>query len=272
MRKLARAIGPLILLAWVTNGAASAQPASIRYQSGDTPMVGYLARPLGQTGRAPGILVVHDWMGLGPYARRRADELAGLGYVALAVDMYGGGKQANDNTEAAQLAGDLKKGDRAELLRRATAALETLAGLPQVDTNRLAAIGYCFGGTVVLELARSGAPLRASSSTTVPPKQYPIAASRLVSTCGSPARVSSAAVARRSSSARSPFFKSPASWAASVLSLACLPPPYMSTAKATYPSPASSSARLRAYGPSPIQSCTTRIPGARPVWPSGRAR
>ena len=160
MRTPTTMIGTLILLTWVATGAVSAQPATIKYKSGDTAMVGYLARPLGQVGRAPGILVVPDWMGLGPYARRRADELAGLGYVALAVDMYGGGKMANDNTEAAQLAGDLKKGDRAELRRRATAALETLTGLPQVDTNRLAAIGYCFGGTVVLELARGGAPLK----------------------------------------------------------------------------------------------------------------
>jgi len=104
------------------------------------------------------VLVVHEWWGLNDFARERALKLAGLGYVALAADMYGGGDTARDREEAGKLAGALQ--NRPDLLRaRAQAALGVLAADPLVDPKRLAAIGFCFGGTTVLELAYSGADL-----------------------------------------------------------------------------------------------------------------
>ena len=108
----------------------------------------------------PGILVVHEGLGLGDFAMERARRLAGLGYVALAADMFGERRQARNLQEVATLVGGLRA-EPEKLRARGRAALETLAALPQVDARRLAAIGFCFGGSVVLELARAGADLRA---------------------------------------------------------------------------------------------------------------
>lgn len=102
---------------------------------------------------------MHEWKGLNPYAVRRAEGLAKLGYVALAIDMYGKGVRAKTREEAGALAGIYVK-DRKLMRARALAGLEVLRRHPRVDPTRLGAIGYCFGGTTVLELARSGADLR----------------------------------------------------------------------------------------------------------------
>jgi dienelactone hydrolase len=121
-------------------------------------MRGFLAYDDSLKSKRPGVLVVHEWWGLNDFARERALKLAGLGYVALAADMYGGGATTRDREEAGKLAGALLKNP--DLLRaRAQAALKVLAADPRVDPNRLAAIGFCFGGTTVLELAYSGADL-----------------------------------------------------------------------------------------------------------------
>ena len=125
------------------------------YEGGGVQSRGYLALPEG-TGSRPGILVVHEAPGLDDHMRRRADMLAGLGYVALAADLYGGGKVAQVPQEAMALARPLSD-DPEVLRRRVRAGLHALASIPTVDPARLAAIGYCFGGTSVLELARSGA-------------------------------------------------------------------------------------------------------------------
>ena len=108
----------------------------------------------------PGVLVFHEGLGLGEFAMERARRLAGLGYVALAADMFGDRRQASNLQEVATLVGGLRA-EPEKLRARGRAALATLAALPQVDTNRLAAIGFCFGGSVVLELAREGADLKA---------------------------------------------------------------------------------------------------------------
>ena len=113
----------------------------------------------GAPGKRPGVVVVHEWMGHNDYARRRANMLAELGYVAFALDMYGKGVKAKNAQEAAQMAGRFKS-DRKLMRERAAAGLEVLKKQPTVDTNRLAAMGYCFGGQVALELARSGADLK----------------------------------------------------------------------------------------------------------------
>lgn len=107
----------------------------------------------------PGVLVVHEGLGLNEHAMERARMIAGLGYVALAADMFGDRRQARNLEEARALIGELRD-DPAKLRARGRAAIATLAALPQVDAGRLGAIGFCFGGSVVLELARDGADLR----------------------------------------------------------------------------------------------------------------
>jgi dienelactone hydrolase len=111
-------------------------------------------------GKRPGVLVFHEGLGLGEHIMERARRVASLGYVALAADMFGDRRQAGDLEDMRGLVGDLRN-EPARLRARAHAALTTLASLPQVDAERLCAIGFCFGGSVVLELARDGADLKA---------------------------------------------------------------------------------------------------------------
>ena len=136
---------------------------SVEYRHGDTVLEGYLAYDPTLPAPRPGVLIVHEWKGLNDYAKRRAEQLAALGYVAFAADMYGKGILAKDHAEAGQLSGTFRQ-DRQLMRARATAALDVLRGHEQVDAARLAAIGYCFGGTTVLELARAGTDLRGVAS------------------------------------------------------------------------------------------------------------
>lgn len=131
---------------------------AIVYHQEGTTLEGYLAYDDAMTNRRPGVLVIHQWKGLGAYEKHRADMLAKLGYVAFAADIYGQGVRPADAQAAAAEAGKYKA-DRALLRARANAGLAALKRQPLVDPQRMAAIGYCFGGTVVLELARSGATL-----------------------------------------------------------------------------------------------------------------
>jgi dienelactone hydrolase len=143
-----------------TAALAEITTRTVEYKQGDTVLEGYLAFDPAGPARKPGVIVVHDWMGVGQNTRRSTEALARLGYVALAADVYGKGIRPKDGKEAAALAGKFK-GDRALLRARLAAALEELRRQPNVDGARLAAIGYCFGGTAALELARSGASLAA---------------------------------------------------------------------------------------------------------------
>jgi dienelactone hydrolase len=130
----------------------------VAYRHGDVELQGYLAYDDAVAGKRPGVLVFHDWLGHGEFARRKAERLAKLGYVGFAVDMYGKGIVAKNPQEAAGMAGTYK--NNLPLLRaRAQAGLEALKQVPQVDPTRIAAMGFCFGGTCALELARSGADL-----------------------------------------------------------------------------------------------------------------
>ena len=130
------------------------------YRCDDVDLRGYLAGNDDATGARPGVLVFHEGLGLGEFAMERARRLAGLGYVAFAADMFGDRRQATNLQDAMALAGGLRA-EPEKLRARARAALSTLTALPQVDASRCAAIGFCFGGSVVLELARAGADLRA---------------------------------------------------------------------------------------------------------------
>jgi len=141
-------------------GASPVVHESIEYKAGDTPLEGYVAMPEKGADKRPGILVFHDWMGLGPNPKKRADELAELGYVALAADLYGKGVRPTDASQASKLATQYKE-DRSTLRARARAALDALVAMGNVDPAKVVAIGYCFGGTAALELARSGAPIAA---------------------------------------------------------------------------------------------------------------
>jgi dienelactone hydrolase len=136
------------------------QTQDIEYRNEAVNLRGYLAFDEKAVGPRPGVLVFHEGLGLGDFAMMRARMLAELGYVALAADMFGDRRQARNLQEVAKLVGDLR--NEPETLRaRGRAALASLAALPQVDPGRLAAIGFCFGGSVVLELARDGADLKA---------------------------------------------------------------------------------------------------------------
>lgn len=131
----------------------------VAYQDGGVPLEGYLAYDDAVTarGKAPGVLVVPEWWGLTDYPKRRARELAQLGYVAFAVDMYGKGKVTTDAQQASAWSEPFY--GKPLMASRARAGLDQLLATGLVDPSRVAAIGYCFGGSTVLALAFSGAPL-----------------------------------------------------------------------------------------------------------------
>jgi dienelactone hydrolase len=131
----------------------------LTYADGATKLTGYIARPEAAKGKVPGVVVVHQWMGLTDHERKVSDDLAKLGYVALAADIYGEGVHPANPGEAGKLAGSYK-GDRAVYRRRIGAAIETLKAQKGVDASRLAVIGFCFGGTGALEAARAGLPVK----------------------------------------------------------------------------------------------------------------
>ena len=132
----------------------------IRYTNGNIEMIGYLAYDKSLEGKRPGILVVHEWWGHTEYARHRANKLAELGYAALAVDMYGDGKTADHPEDAGKFTQEVVS-NMEEATSRFNEALNTLHSQPMVDTEKTAAIGYCFGGSVVLSMANAGIDLDA---------------------------------------------------------------------------------------------------------------
>jgi dienelactone hydrolase len=154
----ALAVIAIILLGMVSNGYAQLHTEIVEYKQGETVLEGYLAYDQSIQGKRPGILVVHEWDGLGQYAKMRADMLAKLGYVAFAADIYGKGIRPTKPEDKAAQAG-IYRGNRQLMRARAQAGLDQLLKSNLVDPQKVAAIGYCFGGGVVLELARSGAPL-----------------------------------------------------------------------------------------------------------------
>ena len=133
---------------------------AINYTFNGTNFKGYVAYDSGQQGKRPAILVVHEWWGLNDYSRGRAKQLASLGYIAMAVDMYGDGKTAADPKEAQALATPFYN-DPQLAKTRLDAALNELKKYPQTDSANIGAIGYCYGGFVVLNAAKLGADLKA---------------------------------------------------------------------------------------------------------------
>lgn len=152
----------IILLVFCVIGVhtmAAVKSEQVEYRQGDQVLEGYVAYDDAISGKRPGVLVVHEWKGLEEYAMSRANQLAELGYVAFALDMYGQGVRAKDAEEASALSSKFYE-DRLLMQLRATAGLMQLQQHELVDTSRIAAIGYCFGGSTVLELARTGAPIQ----------------------------------------------------------------------------------------------------------------
>ncbi len=138
---------------------AALHTETVAYKDGEVELEGFLAYDDAREGKLPGVLVFHEWKGLNEYAKKRATMLAQLGYVAFAADMYGKGVKAETHEEAAKLS-SLYKEDRSLMRNRAKAALDFLASYERVNSDHIAAMGYCFGGTTVLEMARAGFGLK----------------------------------------------------------------------------------------------------------------
>lgn len=139
---------------------AAVQGKEVSYNANGTTLKGYIAYDDAVKGKRPGILVVHEWWGHNEYARKRARMLAEQGYTALAVDMYGDGKQAHHPDDAGKFASEVSK-NAALAKSRFDAAYTLISKEATVDAGNIAAIGYCFGGSVVLNMARIGEPLKA---------------------------------------------------------------------------------------------------------------
>lgn len=152
-------LGIMLFVAGMWSAQAAVVTKEIDYKANGTTLKGYLVYDDKIKGKRPGVLVVHEWWGLNDYARTRARMLAELGYTALALDMYGDGKQAHHPDDANKFSSDVMKNQQAAKARF-EAAHKVLAKQETVDPKRIAAIGYCFGGAVVLEMARSGADLK----------------------------------------------------------------------------------------------------------------
>jgi len=157
MKRLSLAL--LCLALTTQSAAADVKTKTIEYQHGDVKLQGYFAWDDSIEGQRPGVLVVHEWWGLNDYARSRAKQLAQLGYVAFALDMYGKGKVTEHPKQAGKWAGMIRKNIN-QWQERSLLGLKQLQRHELVDRSRIAAIGYCFGGATVMQIAYSGADVR----------------------------------------------------------------------------------------------------------------
>jgi dienelactone hydrolase len=146
-----------VVLALAAQARAAVQTKMVTYKSGDTQLKGFLAWDDAAEGKRPGVLVVHEFWGLNDYARKRAEQLAKLGYVAFACDMYGDGKSTEHPAEARKMMQTVRE-NQDEWRARALAGLDVLKKDKHVDPDKLAAIGYCFGGSTSQLLAYTGTP------------------------------------------------------------------------------------------------------------------
>src|SRR5437588_7748582 len=169
--------------------SATVKTRELEYRQGDIVLQGFVAWDDAARGRRPGVLVVHEWWGHNEHARNQARRLAEAGYVGFALDMYGKGKVTSHPQEAQAFVSEATK-DPAVLAARFNAALKQLKRDPHVDATRIAAVGYCFGGAVVLGIARAGADLAAvvtfhgALATTSPAQPGKVKARILVLTGG----------------------------------------------------------------------------------------
>jgi dienelactone hydrolase len=153
-------IAMLIIGGQVGAADAAVKTTVVKYQHNGVTLKGHLAWDDAVQGKRPGVLVVHEWWGLNDYARKRAEQLAAMGYVAFAADMYGDGKTTEHPKEAGVMAKAVRNNVKA-WHGRAQAGLKVLQDHELVDSKKIAAIGYCFGGSTALELAHTGAEVAA---------------------------------------------------------------------------------------------------------------
>lgn len=150
----------IVVLFFITSSTfAAMKTQTIEYKVGDTTCKGYLAYDDSTDAKRPGVIIVHEWWGLTDYPKRRAEQLAQLGYVAFCADMFGDGKTTSDPKEAERLITALGKTPDVAAARR-QAAFDVLTKQPQVDATRIGAMGYCFGGAQALAMARAGMDLK----------------------------------------------------------------------------------------------------------------
>ena len=149
----------LVAFMSLSTAHAAVKTETIEYQVGDTTFTGYLAYDDTIAGKRPGVLVVHEWWGHNDFARQQAERLAAAGYTAFALDMYGDGKLADHPDDAMAFMREAT-GDPEQIRQRFEAAMAVLKRHGTVDSNRIAAQGYCFGGAVVLNMARLGLDLQ----------------------------------------------------------------------------------------------------------------
>jgi len=146
-------------LSFASAAVAAIREEPVTYKDGDTVMKGYVVYDDAVKAKRPGIVVVHEWWGITQHVRDEARKFAALGYTAFVADMYGDGKTADNPKDAGALAGSVRK-NPAVMQSRFTAAKQALAAHPTVDGSRIGAAGYCFGGSVALDMARSGMDLK----------------------------------------------------------------------------------------------------------------
>ena len=144
------------LSGWLFTAQGKLIKESVVYQEENVEMRGYLVYDDAKKSKRPGVLVIHDWMGIGPFSKQKAEDLARMGYVAFAVDLYGVKNRPKNTKEAGVIATQFKQ-YRKLLRSRVQSALKVLKSSKLVNPKKMVAIGYCFGGTAALELARSGA-------------------------------------------------------------------------------------------------------------------
>ncbi len=147
----------------VLNVNASVISKPVEYKAGEATLEGSLVQDTKGPNVKPAVIIVHDWMGNGSYSQMRAEQLAKLGFVAFTADIYGKGIRPKNVQEAMEQAGKYK-GDRNLMRERAKAAFDYVKTLKNIDSKKIFAIGYCFGGTTVLEMARSGLELKGVAS------------------------------------------------------------------------------------------------------------
>jgi dienelactone hydrolase len=151
-------IGALFALAIATPALAAIKEEPVTYKDGETTMKGFVVYDPAKSGKRPGLVLVHEWWGITKHMHDEARRFAGEGYTVLIADMYGDAKTADNPKDAGALSGSVMKNPQA-MESRFNAAREALAKQPSVDPARIGAVGYCFGGAVVLNMARAGADL-----------------------------------------------------------------------------------------------------------------
>jgi len=151
-------LGALLALSITAPALAAIKETPVTYKDGETTMKGFVVYDTARKGKRPGIIVVHEWWGITKHMHNEARRLARAGYTAFIADMYGGARTADNPKGAGALSGSVMKNPQA-MQSRFNAAREQLAKHPTVDAGRIGAMGYCFGGAVVLNMARAGADL-----------------------------------------------------------------------------------------------------------------